>query len=71
MLTAGNVSGLHKVWENTQKGIDTTAVVAGNVLYWTNGPTLRADDATTGDSLWTTVVGSEHVRRHRRAAGDR
>jgi Tol biopolymer transport system component/outer membrane protein assembly factor BamB len=59
-LSAGNVSGLHKVWENIQKGIDTTAVVAGNVLYWTNGPTLRADDATTGDSLWATVVGSEH-----------
>jgi outer membrane protein assembly factor BamB len=62
LLSAGNVSGLHKAWENPQKGIDTTAVVDGNVLYWANGTTLRADDASTGTSLWTTVVGSEHCQ---------
>src|SRR5262249_8767988 len=47
ILNTGNVAGLHKAWENTEKGIDTTAVVADNVLYWTNGTTLRADDAST------------------------
>jgi outer membrane protein assembly factor BamB len=61
-LNTGNIAGLHKVWENNEKGIDTTVAVAGNVLYWTNGATLRADDASTGVSLWSTVVGSEHCQ---------
>jgi outer membrane protein assembly factor BamB len=56
-LGVGGVSGLHQVWKNDQKGADTTPVVDGNVLYWANGATLRADDASTGESLWSTSDG--------------
>jgi outer membrane protein assembly factor BamB len=59
LLGAGNVVGLHPVWENSNKEIETTPAVAGGLLFWSDGPNLRAIDVTTGTTSWGVTVGSE------------
>jgi outer membrane protein assembly factor BamB len=58
LVGADGTPTLHTIWQSPVGG--TTPIIAGGVVFYAGGGTVRALDAATGNELWHDSIGGIH-----------